>query len=248
MSKLPLHIVLPHNHPRHKEIATRLVGAPAGSQDVVNHGGPIIANAAVTTVFLGDSWNQAPYASMRDAFNTFLDDYLASSEFANLSLYGVGRGSRIGTLVTADALGATVLDSALQTIVTRLTGRGGQVTPNPNTLLFLFTPQGTIVDATATGAGKTCTDHCGYHNFVGSVPYAVVPYLECSGCLPAGFTSQKAMTSVVSHELCEAVTDPMLDAWYSASGEEIGDLCAWQQTTVDGFTAQLEWINGKGCV
>ncbi|MBV9102424.1 MAG: hypothetical protein JO060_02475, partial [Candidatus Eremiobacteraeota bacterium] len=228
-----------------KEIQRRVAAAPS---DVTNHGGPVLANVQCTTVFLGDAWSQAPFSSLRDAFNTFLDDYLASSEFTNLSVYGIGTGSRIGTLTTTDALGSTVLDSDLQAIVTRLTASGGQIVPNANTLLFLFTPQGTIVDATAIGAGQTCTDHCGYHNFVGNVPYAIMPYLECSGCLGSGLTTEQSMTSVMSHELCEAVTDPMLNGWYSSTGEEIGDLCAWQETSVDGYTAQKEWINGQGCI
>ena len=246
MPQSTLNIVLPIDNARNVDIQRRVAAAATG--DVTNHGGPVLANVQCTTVFLGDAWNQAPLSTMRDDFNAFLDDYLKSSEFANLSVYGISAGSRLGTLTTSDTLGATVLDADLQAIVQRLTASGGQISANANTLVFLFTPQGTLVDASAIGAGVTCTDHCGYHNFVGSVAYAVVPYLECSGCLGNGMTTEQSMTSVMSHELCEAVTDPMLNAWYSSSGEEIGDLCAWQETSVDGYTAQKEWINGQGCV
>jgi hypothetical protein len=246
MLHLPLRVVLPKDHPRNKALGT-LFEAPPAAQDVVNHGGPLLTEVQVTTAFLGSAWTKAPYAAMRDTFNTFLDDYLSSSEYAKLSVYGIGKGSRIGTLTTSDTLAATELDSALQSIVKNLTKVDGQIPAGSGTLVFLFTPPGTIVDANAVGAGKTCTDHCGYHNFVGSVAYAVVPYLECSACIPSGMSTQDAMTFVASHELCEAVTDPMLNAWYSAGGEEIGDICAWQTTKVNGYIAQKEWINGTGC-
>ena len=32
---------------------------------------------------------------------------------------------------------------------------------------------------------------------------------------------------VEGHELAEAITDPLLNAWYDANGSEIGDICAW---------------------
>jgi hypothetical protein len=34
--------------------------------------------------------------------------------------------------------------------------------------------------------------------------------------------------NVFSHEIFETITDPDLNAWYNANGDEIGDLCAWQ--------------------
>lgn len=37
--------------------------------------------------------------------------------------------------------------------------------------------------------------------------------------------------------MTEANTDPELDAWYSSTGEEIGDLCAWTFDT-------LSWDSG----
>jgi hypothetical protein len=39
------------------------------------------------------------------------------------------------------------------------------------------------------------------------------------------------------------MTDPELDAWYSADGSEIGDLCAWNYgtNTWDGGSANESW-------
>ena len=36
-----------------------------------------------------------------------------------------------------------------------------------------------------------------------------------------------ALVSTFAHELTEAATDPFLDAWYTARGNENADICAW---------------------
>jgi hypothetical protein len=247
MSNEPLKVVLPKSHKRNLQIKSRLA-APAPVQDLVNHGGQVLRKVEVTTVFLGTQWNQAPFAKMRDYFNAFFDAYLASDLLGKLSIYGVQNGSRVGTLTTNDVLAGTTLDNTLQAIVTRLTSPGGGIVADANSLLVLYPPQGVIIDGTAINVGKTCVDHCGYHEHVGAVAYAVVPYLECAGCLgDTGLSTRDAMTSVASHELCESMTDPMLDGWFTATGEEIGDLCAWNDTSVGTYTVQKEWINGSGC-
>ena len=40
------------------------------------------------------------------------------------------------------------------------------------------------------------------------------------------------MVSVIAHELAEAVTDPLLNAWYDSTGAENADKCAWTFGTV----------------
>jgi hypothetical protein len=47
-----------------------------------------------------------------------------------------------------------------------------------------------------------------------------------------------------SHELCEAITDPIPgQGWYDDTNGEIGDICAWQTKKVGDYTVQLEWSN-----
>jgi hypothetical protein len=48
---------------------------------------------------------------------------------------------------------------------------------------------------------------------------------------------------VVSHELTEAITDPLANAWYTAQGLEIGDLCGYQYgpNTWDNNMANQMW-------
>jgi Phosphate-induced protein 1 conserved region len=56
-----------------------------------------------------------------------------------------------------------------------------------------------------------------------------------SGCIapnnqnvsPNGDIAVDGMISVLAHEIVEAASDPDLNAWYDASGQENADKCAW---------------------
>ena len=76
-----------------------------------------------------------------------------------------------------------------------------------------------------------------------------MPYPNCAGCL-GGLSAFDALTGTSSHELCEAITDPVPGAgWYDNHNGEIGDICAWSFKTVAGYTVQLEWSNAQNaCV
>jgi hypothetical protein len=79
--------------------------------------------------------------------------------------------------------------------------------------------------------------------------YAVMPYPGCSGCA-GGLALLDALTSTSSHELCEAITDPVPgEGWYDDQNGEIGDICAWRTRRLGDYTVQLEWSNQQGaCV
>jgi hypothetical protein len=100
------------------------------------------------------------------------------------------------------------------------------------------------------GGSRSCQAFCGYHNHVDRrLFYAVMPYPGCAGCT-GSLSALDALTSTSSHELCEAITDPVPgEGWYDDVHGEIGDICAWQTTQVAGHTVQLEWSNAAGaCV
>jgi hypothetical protein len=70
-----------------------------------------------------------------------------------------------------------------------------------------------------------------------------MPYPGCNGCT-GGLSAFDALTSTSSHELCEAITDPIPgQGWYDDANGEIGDICAWETKKVDRYTVQLEWSN-----
>jgi hypothetical protein len=135
-----------------------------------------------------------------------------------------------------------VTDSAIQTMLRQEIAKG-KPTPKPtaNTLYFIYVQPGVRV---VLGGSASCQAFCGYHNVIGSnVFYAVMPYPGCSGCT-GGLPVLDALTSTSSHELCEAITDPIPgQGWYDDTNGEIGDICAWQTKKIGNAVVQLEWSN-----
>jgi hypothetical protein len=118
---------------------------------------------------------------------------------------------------------------------------------NPNTIYFVFLPSGVTV---TQGGSASCRDFCGYHDAIGNdIFYAVMPFPDCSGC-SSNLSTFAALTVTASHELCEAITDPIPgEGWYDNQNGEIGDICAWQTKKVGAYTVQKEWSNQAGrCV
>jgi hypothetical protein len=216
-------------------------------------GGVLIHSAKVFTVFWGQSWADAANAkALVAAMNKFFGDILVSPLIDQLSEYDVsgqtiGHGKLIGSkVITTNAPSRSISDSAIQKalknwIVSKT------VPPNDsNTIYFIFLEPGIV---SVMGGSRSCQSYCGYHNHAGNIYYAIMPYPGCAGCL-GGLATMDALTGTSSHELCEAITDPVPGTgWYDDTHGEIGDICAWQFKQVAGYTVQLEWSNQRNqCV
>ena len=215
--------------------------------------GPLLTAAEVFTIFWGSAWRQAPNASLIAELNSFFDFVLTSSLIDQLAEYNVpgksiGHGSRIGTLTfTVADPPSTVQDSDIQRMLEQQMGAGTLPRATANTLYFVFLPDGVQVEQ---GGSASCQAFCGYHDaFRANIFYAVMPYPGCAGCV-GGLSLIDALTSTSSHELCEAITDPIPgQGWYDDNHGEIGDICAWKTKKLSGYTVQLEWSNRQNaCV
>jgi hypothetical protein len=224
--------------------------AAAVAPHLTYRNGPLLTAVQVFTVFWGSAWQQAPNSGLLQQINQFFDYIFTSQLIDQLGEYSVpgqaiGHGSRIGTIVlTSPVLGKSVQDSAIQQLLQQQIDAGTLPATNPNTLYFVFLPQGVQV---AQGNIASCQSFCGYHDSFGSnVYYAVMPYPGCAGCT-GGLAVSDALTTTTSHELCEAITDPVPgQGWYDDSNGEIGDICAWKTRTLGTYTIQLEWSNKAG--
>ena len=150
-------------------------------------------------------------------------------------------GKLTGTkAITANAPVGSITDSAIQKQI-KAWIRGGIIPkPNKNTLYFIYLEPGIV---SIMGGSKSCQSYCGYHNHIAKTYYAVMPYPSCGGCL-GGLSVTDALTGTSSHELCEAITDPIPgQGWYDNVNGEIGDICAWSFKMVAGYKVQLEWSN-----
>lgn len=219
---------------------------PATAHLNYNHG-PLIQNTQVFTVFWGRLWGSTPSSKqMMLNLNKFFTAILVSPLIDQLAEYDVpgkaiGHGSLIGTkLISANSPKGSITDSAIQAQLLSWIKSKTVPLSNKNTLYFIYLDPGIV---SVMGGGKSCQNYCGYHNNAGKAYYAVMPYPTCSGCL-GGMQAFDALTGTSSHELCEAITDPVPGSgWYDQTNGEIGDICAWNFKKVVGYTVQLEWSN-----
>ena len=221
------------------------VFSPSPAAHLSNHGGPILSSVEVQAVFWGNAWQQAPQSTLISQLGSFFGFILQSSLMDLLAEYGpIGHGNYLGPVtVTSPSLGTTISDTQIQQALQGWI-QGQLVTqPHANTLYFIYLPPGVV---STNGGQSSCSQYCGYHNHInGQIFYAVEPYINCAGC-QFGTGIFDSLTKVSSHELCEAITDPALNAWFdSNSGEEIGDICNGSVTTLGGFVVQTEWSNNQ---
>lgn len=214
--------------------------------------GPLIGAVEVFTVFWGDGWSHAAQSALIPKTNAFFDFILGSALMDQLSEYNaggitIGHGRRTGTITIPAKQSASVTDTHIQAFLKQQISTGVLPKTTPNTLYFVYLPSGVAVHM---GGSASCRSFCGYHDVIGAQTfYAVMPYPGCAGCL-GSYASFDALTSTSSHELCEAITDPIPgQGWYDDANGEIGDICAWQTKQIGGYTVQLEWSNKAGaCV
>lgn len=229
-----------------------IAAPPAPAAQLTYRGGPLLTAVQVFTVFWGSGWNAVAQQGTAQSLNRFFQFVVASPYLDQLSEYStpgkaIGRGSFAGTATIADTLGATVDDAAIQQMLAQQVGRKAVPAPTPNSLYFVLLPPGVAVVA---GSERSCQVFCGYHDrSTAQILYAVVPSPDCAGCL-GGLGALDALTSVSSHELAEAITDPVPgQGWYDDSNGEIGDICAWQNKKLGPYTVQLLWSNrANACV
>jgi len=168
--------------------------------------------------------------------------------------------------------GNCITDAQIQAEITRVMGVNGW-TGGLNKIFVLFTSSGEGSCFTSASTSCAYTQYCAYHGSYSSggttVLYANMPYANTSVCQASGQTEPNGdvgdlTASVRSHEITETITDPLGNAWFDASGNEIGDLCnfnfgtnTWagpmaaanQMWNGFFFEMQQEWDNHTGtCV
>jgi hypothetical protein len=240
----PLRIVPLHSAPRI---------ASTSSPQLTYRNGPLLTKVEVFAIYWGNPWNSSANAPLKSHMDNFFDFILASKLLDQLAEYNVpgqsiGHGSRIGsTVYAASEPGKSITDAAIQQMLQAEISAGTFPARTANTLYFVFLPPGTQVDQ---GGSKSCHAFCGYHDTTSDhIFYAILPYPGCTGCA-GGLAVPDALTSTSSHELCEAITDPVPGTgWYDDANGEIGDICAWKTKTLGSYTVQLEWSNSAdACV
>ena len=227
-------------------------------------GGPTLPNVHVSPIF----WNST--VQFQGTMSPFYNDVPNSPLYDMLTQYGIGRGSGRPAVVAGRST-RNIRDSDIRTEVLFEINQGTVPQPtDPNN--YYPVQLAPNMSVTAPDGSQSCVVFCAYHGTfqandvngnVFNVNYGVLPDLSgaCNGVC-GGNTVVNNTTSVASHELVEATTDPAVGlatfigfplAWYDPTYGEIGDICNGQQGTTVGnghtYTIQLEFSNARNdCV
>ncbi len=215
------------------------------------YGGPLLANVEVFVVYWGQSFVDGTLSQYPDRINAFYDSILSSPLMDQMEEYStkdykIGHGKRVGsTTITSPPSPKHISDSALRKqLKSWIASNKAFPKAGVNTLYMIYLQNGTTV---SMGGAKSCSSFCGYHDAIDNrIFYAVMPFPGCNGCL-GDLHPFEALCATSSHELCEAVTDPIPGTgWYNMEYGEVGDICGWSFKSLRNYIIQKEWSNKSG--
>jgi hypothetical protein len=222
------------------------------SPDVTYHGGPLLQNVQVETVYYGPAWSTNAFLGQRVAqIDGFLEYFTSSPYMDILKQYNVGYGTFLDHDILSQAPAAsTIDDSQIRAILNaEITAQRLQA-PTPNQLYVFMVAPGTVV--TADGQNSVL-DFGGYHSVFtdnAGVPvyYVVVPY-PTGNIAPVPLTAFQQDTYILSHEVSEAITNPDLQTgWFSPQQGEIGDIAEGTIGVLNRYVVQGVWSQANGRV
>jgi hypothetical protein len=244
--------------------------AASSSPYLSYHGGRVLSHVKVDIVVWG-SWSYSstvPLAGHR-SITSFASGITASPYIDWLREYNtptqqIGRGTLDAVFTVAPpaaANGHVITNAQIQSALAQMVGAGTLPKPSADRLYVVFFRRGQVI---ARPEGDSQHHFCAYHDTrsyaLHPINYAVIPYeVGNAGCRAAS-TSFDSLTTITSHELIEAITDPGVGlhrlAWYDPLYGEIGDICAHSSlpggvTGGDGvrYVVQREWSNRRrSCV
>ncbi len=223
---------------------------------VTFHGGAVLQSVEAQAVYLGSDWQTtSSLTTQTGQFDTYLTT-LVSGQYMDMlknAGYGVGRGTSTTGSIDNISLSKTsgITDTSIQSDIQSMINSNQLQAPDANRLYVVYVEPGVVV---YDGSSSSVNTFLGYHGAFGGktatgaaadIHYAVLPYPGGVNPTPSsqGFASAfDELTTVVSHEVAEAVTDPNVNykalGWYDdQKNGEIGDLT--RQTVVwSGYVVQ----------
>lgn len=231
---------------------------------VVYYGGPVLKQVKLYVVFWGSKVDANSQKTLPGFYQSLVNsDYLDFLKQYSTKDMGIGRGTLAGVKVITPINKAKALKQKdVENELIAQMESGALPASDANSLYMIHFPPGVKIFAFG---GYSCQRWCGDHEAIknhpkyGNVAYAMIPDMggSCSfGCTTDG-KPFSGITITASHEVAEAITDPVSPGqnepnafpagWISADQNEIGDLCPEGKSTLKTPTAtyviQDEWDN-----
>jgi hypothetical protein len=251
----------------HNSLDNPLVRRQSSNSEQVYYGGPIITSPDIFVIFWGPrSSHSFPHKTTR-----FYQDLVSSSYFDSIYQYStpdyeISPPTFNGSYYCIHCRAGTVSPSNIRWKIRNLVKKGE--IPKLSIYAVHF---GRDISITAADASRSCDPDgfCGFHAHAyftrppDFFAYTVIPDFRAGVCATRcgdGVDRFDDMTGIATHEVVEAIVDPMIQdayaygpplAWYDVWTGEIGDACAMRHKAVgeDGFVGQEYWSNEDGgCV
>jgi len=221
---------------------------------VTNHGGPVQPGPIVYVVYWG--WTTDP-SGEQVYLNDFLSSIGGTAWLGVVNEYGGGNPENIlaGTWSDPTPAPAEPTDAQIESEAFAAVNHF-QLGSSVNLEVVIALPPGSDPTWFPTHGGNTCANHKQVTQFP-NVTYTALPYMTDAGSsCGANYVigPLDGVSIVEGHELAESITDPLGNAWYDASGNEIADKCEWInltpiQTNLGTFPVQPLWSNAQNnCV
>jgi hypothetical protein len=223
---------------------------------LVYHGGPLMTGTPKIYLIWYGNWNRGNGTDTPQGQQLVRDwaGGISGTPYFNLNQSLSVNGAQItgqaffAGEATDTGTSTALSDSDILAIVNRNVGPGKPLAYDSNGVYFVVT------SSNVNETSGFCTQYCGWHTAgnvgAGHVRYSFIG--NAARCItscaiqstsPNGNAGVDGAISVISHELEEAVTDPDLNAWYSRSGQENADECAWTFGHFQYQTANGAWAN-----
>lgn len=173
-----------------------------------------------------------------DRWKNIIQNYYSRNATTKTYIQGLAKTENLFIKTNTSLYGSTLSQSSILKIVNNTYS-----SIDPNGIYIVLTSNDIKVNGFNTGK----IQFCGWHSFTGSGTnarkYAFVGdpanATYCQGQAaptPNGNVGADSMASILIHEIEEAVTDPLLNAWWSSTttGNENADKCAWSWGTTTG--------------
>lgn len=240
-------VLLYHNGPvLHSETAYLIYWEPTGTTHVVSPSSQTVLNQYLTDASKDSGGTDNVFGVLSQYTDTTRSGAAYQQATPQVITDSTAYPSQSSSCSLAPGMTACVTDAQIQAEIARListqnlptgTGVGAPI-------YFMITP--TDVNVCISGGECANNNFCAYHDYFSSggatilyasVPFAVWANGSVKGCQDDGTSLYQTpdgtyhgdqgyqIADNLSHELSETITDPLVNAWYSSNGSEVGDLC-----------------------